>query len=59
MGTKGFGDPGASNLALALFHSQTSRDLLLRRILHDIHFKALSSSLVQVRVEILPKAIME
>lgn len=40
--------PCAGNLALALFHSQTSRDLLLRRILHDIHFKALSPSLVQV-----------
>jgi hypothetical protein len=49
--------PCAGNLALALFHSQTSRDLLLRRILHDIHFKALSPSLVQVRVELYQKSL--
>ena len=42
LGPKKSGDAGADNFILALFHSQTLRDLRLIRILHDLHFKALS-----------------
>jgi hypothetical protein len=42
LGPKKLGDAGADNFILALFHSQTLRDLRLIRILHDLHFKALS-----------------